>query len=58
MRKLLNDKFINTNVLVSPCYGVLSPTDIAEYVIKKNYQNLRMQIQLHKVLWEANARGK
>lgn len=50
--------FTNTNVIVSPCYGVLSPTEIAEYIVKNNYQNLRMQVQLHKILWEANAREK
>ena len=56
--KEIANKFKNTNVFVSPCYKVISPTEIAEYIIKNNYQNLRTQIQLHKILWEANARGK
>lgn len=45
-------------IIVSPCYNLISPTDIAEYMIEKNYDNLKMQIQLHKFLWEANARGR
>lgn len=45
-------------IIVSPCYGLISPTEIAEYIVEKKYRNLRMQIQLHKYLWEANAREK
>lgn len=56
--KRLADKYINTNVLISPCYGIISPTEMAEYIIKNNCQNLRIQVQLHKILWEANTRGK
>ena len=48
----------NLQVIVSPCYGIISPTEIADYIVMKNYRALRMQIQLHKYLWEANARGK
>lgn len=51
-------KHPNFQVIVSPCYGVISPTEIAEYILDNNYSILRMQIQLHKYLWEAEARGK
>ena len=56
--KKLADKFTNTNVIVSPCYKQISPTEIAEYMIKKKYDNLRMQIQLHKELWNPNERAR
>lgn len=46
------------NVIISPCYGVISPTEIAEYIVEKGYRNLMIQIQLHKYLWGVNARGK
>lgn len=48
----------NLQVIVSPCYGIISPTEIADYMVMKNYRTLKMQIQLHKYLWEADARGK
>lgn len=54
---VLADKFKNTNVIVSPCYGEISPTEIAEYLVNYKKQNVRMQIQLHKYLWEADKRG-
>lgn len=56
--KDISDKFKNTNILISPCFGDISPTEIAEYLVNKRYQNIRMQIQLHKILWDVNARGK
>lgn len=56
--KKLADKFTNTNVIVSPCYKQISPTKIAEYMIEKKYSNLRMQIQLHKELWNPNERAR
>lgn len=48
----------NLQVIVSPCYGIISPTEIADYIVMKNYRTLKMQIQLHKYLWAADARGK
>ena len=53
-----SDKHPAFQVIVSPCCGLISPTEIAEYIVEKKYRNLRMQIQLHKYLWEANAREK
>lgn len=56
--KKLADNFGNTNVIVSPCYKEITPTEIAEYIVKNKYYNLRMQIQLHKELWDPNERAK
>ncbi|MDR1241103.1 MAG: 4Fe-4S cluster-binding domain-containing protein [Oscillospiraceae bacterium] len=44
-------RFRRTNVLVSPCYGEIDPAKLADYMIDKNYLNLKMQIQLNKFLW-------
>ncbi len=37
-------------VLLSPCYGRLSPTELAEWILQDGLQ-VRFQLQLHKVLW-------
>jgi 7-carboxy-7-deazaguanine synthase len=42
-------------VLFSPCHGQLSPTDLAEWILQ-DHLPVRMQIQLHKILWN-DARG-
>ena len=55
--KKLADKFQNTNVIVSPCYNMIEPVEIANYIISNNFRNVKMQIQLHKYLW-GNELGK
>ena len=43
-------------VLFSPCHGQLSPTELAEWILQ-DHLPVRMQIQLHKLLWN-DARGR
>ncbi|MCR4301014.1 MAG: 7-carboxy-7-deazaguanine synthase QueE [Sulfuricaulis sp.] len=43
-------------ILFSPCHGQLSPTDLAEWILQ-DHLPVRMQIQLHKILWN-DARGR
>lgn len=44
------------NLLVSPVSGAISLEKIAERIIKKNIP-VRMQVQLHKIIWGENATG-
>lgn len=43
-------------VLVSGVYGGLTPQELAAWVLETGL-DLRMQLQLHKYVWGANARG-
>ena len=43
-------------VLFSPAQGQLSPTDLANWILRDNLP-VRMQVQLHKLLW-GNVPGK
>jgi 7-carboxy-7-deazaguanine synthase len=40
----------NFDVLLSPAWGQVNPTDLAEWVIHDQL-NVRVQLQLHKLLW-------
>lgn len=51
------DLIEKTNVLVSPCYGEIELLDIVEYMKAHKLNGVRMQIQLHKIVWNAEARG-
>ena len=44
------------DVLFSPVQGQLSPTDLADWIVRDALP-VRMQLQLHKLLW-GNAIGK
>lgn len=46
-----------TNVLVSPCYGDIEPRIIVEYMQQHKLNGYKMQIQMHKVIWDADKRG-
>ena len=40
----------NFDILLSPAWGQVNPTDLAEWVIHDQL-NVRVQLQLHKLLW-------
>jgi 7-carboxy-7-deazaguanine synthase len=43
-------------VLFSPAFGRVNPTDLAAWVLDSGLP-VRLQVQLHKILWDPNARG-
>jgi 7-carboxy-7-deazaguanine synthase len=43
-------------VLISPVWGMVDPKDLAEWMVADR-SRARMQVQLHKVVWPADARG-
>lgn len=52
-RHRLDSRF---GVLVSPVFGAVEPIQLAEWLLKSNL-NVRMQLQLHKLIWHPQARG-
>jgi 7-carboxy-7-deazaguanine synthase len=43
-------------VLLSPAWGMVEPRDLADWLVEDRLP-ARMQLQLHKVVWPADARG-
>jgi 7-carboxy-7-deazaguanine synthase len=43
-------------VIVSPVFGQVDPADLAAWVLESG-EEIRMQIQLHKVIWDPSRRG-
>jgi len=44
-------------VLISPAWGLVSPADMAAWVLEDRWFDVRFQLQLHKVVWEPSTRG-
>lgn len=42
---------------VSPIFGMIEPKDIVKYIMDNNMFNMRMQLQLHKYIWDPNMKG-
>ncbi|MEE1114812.1 MAG: putative 7-carboxy-7-deazaguanine synthase QueE [Eubacterium sp.] len=45
------------HVYISPVFGSIEPVDIVEYMIEHKMNDVRLQIQMHKVIWDPEKRG-
>lgn len=45
------------NVYISPVFGSIEPAGIVEFMIDNNLNNVNLQIQMHKVIWNPEERG-
>lgn len=45
------------NVLVSPVYKEIEPIEIVDFMKENLLNGYKMQIQMHKVIWDADLRG-
>ena len=55
-RALLSDYDIKAQVFFSPVFDAINPRKIAEYLVKHRLE-ARLQLQLHKIIWDSDARG-
>ncbi len=53
---ILDDHEILSGVLFSPVYESLRPAELADWILEKQL-NVRLQVQLHKILW-GDEKGK
>lgn len=54
------EKYNLTNVCavyISPVFGKIEPADMVSYMIENNLNDIKLQIQMHKVIWNPNLRG-
>lgn len=45
------------NIFVSPVFGAIQPREIVEFLLKYTVNNIRLQLQLHKLVWDPMKRG-
>lgn len=44
-------------VFISPVFDKITPEEIVNYMLQHNMNDCRVQVQLHKIIWEPNKRG-
>ena len=44
-------------VYFSPVFGKIDPEEIAEFMKERKLNGVRLQLQLHKIIWEPDTRG-
>jgi 7-carboxy-7-deazaguanine synthase len=45
------------HVYFSPVFGQIEPVQIVDFMIGRRMNEARIQIQMHKVIWDPNQRG-
>ena len=45
------------HVYISPVFGKINPADIVEFMAEKKLNDVRLQLQLHKFIWNPEKRG-
>ena len=46
-----------TRVFISPVYGSIDPADIVDFMIENDMNDVKLQLQLHKFIWDPEERG-
>lgn len=59
MREIIDQYSLagRTNIYVSPVFGEIEPRDIVEYMIKHRMNDVNMQLQMHKYIWDKDMKG-
>lgn len=45
------------SVYLSPVFGKISPEQIVEFMKENNLNNINLQLQIHKIIWDPNKKG-
>lgn len=57
MEYILKESECKARPYVSPVFGAIDPKDLVEYVLDNELNNVTVQVQLHKIIWNPNMRG-
>lgn len=45
------------NILLSPVFGKIEPEEMVEFMKEKHWTKARLQLQMHKIIWDPQKRG-
>ena len=57
MRRIINEYTTKAQIYVSPVWGKIEAASIIDYMKTYNLQNVRFQLQIHKFVWDPDAKG-
>lgn len=57
MRHILETQTTKAHIYVSPVWGRIEAAAIIEYMKAHNLQNVKFQLQIHKFIWDPDAKG-
>ena len=57
MEYILESSKCKAQPYVSSVFGAIEPKELVEYVLENKLNNVKVQVQLHKIIWEPTKRG-
>jgi len=57
MKEILEVHKPNCNIFVSPVFEQIEPVEIVDYIKENKLNDCRVQLQLHKIIWDREERG-
>lgn len=45
------------NIFISPVFGRIEPKEIVEFLLENHLDEVRVQLQIHKFIWDPNMKG-
>ena len=57
MEYILESSKCKAQAYVSPVFGAIEPKELVEYVLDNGLNDVKVQVQLHKIIWEPTKRG-
>ena len=45
------------HVILSPVFGQIEPAEIVAFMKERNLNQVQLQLQMHKLIWEPDKRG-
>lgn len=57
MCEVIRNNSILCQIFVSPVFGKIEPSEIVDLMKDAKLNNVRMQLQIHKFIWDPNKRG-
>jgi len=50
-------KYTKAQVFISPVFGKIEPKEIVDYILEHEMHSCRVQVQLHKIIWDPEQKG-
>lgn len=57
MNAIIKDFRPKCRVYVSPIFGMIEPSKIVDFILHEKLEDVTVQVQLHKIIWEPSKRG-
>lgn len=56
-KKIIDENQLSCEIYFSPVFGKIEPSQIVDFILENHLDDCKVQIQIHKIIWDPNKRG-